>query len=65
MSLVHELRDRAGPAVGAVRHVFDRLPGWALVTLSITVLAVAGEIAFLVVQSGGDGETSSAEETLA
>jgi hypothetical protein len=65
MSLVRELRDRAGPAVGAVRDVLDRLPGWALVTVSITVLAVAGEIAFLVVQSGGDGETSSAEETLA
>src|SRR5215208_4649331 len=65
MSLRRELRDFASPAVDAVRAVFNRLPGWALVTISLTVLAVGGEIAFLVVQSGGDGETSSAEERLA
>jgi hypothetical protein len=65
MSVRRELRELASPAVDAVRAVFNRLPGWALVTISLTVLAVGGEIAFLVVQSGGDGETSSAEERLA
>jgi hypothetical protein len=65
MPFVRKVRDWLSSALGAVRRVFDRLPGWALVTVSITVLAVVGEIAFLIAQSGGDGETSSARETLA
>jgi len=65
MPIVRKVRDSLTSALAAVRRLFDRLPGWAIVTVSITVLAVVGEIAFLIAQSGGDGETSSAQETLA
>jgi hypothetical protein len=65
MPIVRKVRDLLTAGLSAVRRLFDRLPGWAIVTVSITVLAVAGEIAFLIAQSGGDGETSSAQKTLA
>jgi hypothetical protein len=65
MPIVRKVRDLLTAGLSAVRRLFDRLPGWAIVTVSITVFAVVGEIAFLIAQSGGDGETSSAQETLA
>src|SRR4029453_15670105 len=65
MPIARKVRDLLTAGLSAVRRLFDRLPGWAIVTVSITVFAVVGEIAFLIAQWGGDGETSSARETLA
>jgi hypothetical protein len=62
MDRFRKVLDAAGSAARTSRSVLDRLPRWALVTILVAALAIVGEVVFLLVQSDGGGETSSAAE---
>jgi hypothetical protein len=53
-----------GDARRTVASVLERLPRWGLIVVVIAVVAIHGEVAFLIVQSGGDGGTSASEASL-
>jgi len=59
---VRKALDAVGSAVGRGRSALERLPTWALVTILVATVAIIGEVVFLVAQSDGGGEASSAAE---
>jgi hypothetical protein len=62
---VRSAREGVRSALSAARSQLARLPTWATVTLAIALVAVLGEVAYLVLQSGGDeGGTQVAESQL-
>ena len=56
--------DRVRSAYSAVGSALRDAPVWALVVLGVLVVAVVGEVVFVIAQSGGDGDSPAAAETL-
>jgi hypothetical protein len=56
--------DRVRSAYSAVGSALRDAPVWALVVLGVLVVAVVGEVVFVIAQSDGDGDSPAAAEPL-
>jgi hypothetical protein len=64
MDRVRRALERVRSAYAGVRSALREAPRWAVVVLGVLVVAVVGEVVFVVAQSDGDGDSPAAAETL-